>query len=356
MKKVNLLSKKNIAIDSNLSSTMPTTNFRKPLLQKCYVLCFLLCCNALIGHAQNSYRFEESTAVYTDLVGPTIIPRSAFDPNFNTHNILSPLTGETFNFYNIPFTFGGYKTFAVQPNGSIRIDNDSSLIIIDVAFAGMDSIDPNSSRSYIIDGIPGNYIVKSQWKNLKINAGQASNYVNLQTWVYQQSGIIELHYGPSSANNASGFNTTHGPQVGIFYSTDNFSKCYEKLWVTGSPANIVLDSAANYSFQAMSGIPTNGTVYRFIPRQIPTSIDNILQDKKHFSLLPNPTSDILTLHTNHKKALQIEIYTSSGKRVLISSIRNNETIPVDHLATGIYYAKIISENKVQGTTKIELVR
>lgn len=329
--------------------------FAKTASFQCCILIALICSTSILS-AQNSYRFETLNATYTDIDSSTTIPWGAFNPNYNTYNILAPLTGETINFYNIPFTFGGIKTFAVQPNASLRIDNDSSLIIIDAAFAGMDSIDVSSSISYSITGMPGNYILKSQWKNLKINVGQANNFVNLQTWVYQQSGIVELHYGPSSANNASGYNTTYGPQVGMFYSRDDFTLCYEKLWVTGSPFNIALDSNANYSFLAMSGVPSNGTVYRFIPRQSPTSINTTSPELNNISLFPNPTSDILTFHTSSLNPFQIEIYTSTGNKVLQKRISNNQTISVGHLAAGVYFAKIISKHYDSVIKKIELIR
>src|ERR1700752_4960590 len=111
-------------------------------------LLVLLLSNNSILKAQDSYSFQSTTSNYTDLTGATVIPWSAFDLSLHTYNILSPLTGETFYLYNVPFPFGGIKTFAVETWGTIRIDNDSSVIIIDAAFTYMDSIDANSSISY----------------------------------------------------------------------------------------------------------------------------------------------------------------------------------------------------------------
>ncbi len=204
-------------------------------LLKCFPA-IAFCFTTKVAEAQNSYEFQATQAAYSHLEFPTDVPWPAFNPSTNMY-ILSGLNTEKFNFYNLPFTFGGVKTIAIQPNGNLRIDNDSSLIIIDAAFTYLDSIDSGSSISYVIDGTPGNYIFKCQWKNLKVRVGQANNFANLQIWISQASSVIEIHYGPRSVNNASGYNTTSSPQVGMFYSRDNFTRCYEKLWITGAPTN-----------------------------------------------------------------------------------------------------------------------
>jgi hypothetical protein len=303
-------------------------------LVKCFIA-IAFCFNTTIAEAQNSYEFQATQAAYSDLEFPTDVPWSAFDPSTNAYTLLG-LNSQTVYFYNLPFTFDGIKTIAIQPNGNLRIDNDSSLIIIDAAFTYLDSIDSGSSISYVIDGPPGNYVLKCQWKNLMVRVGQANNFVNLQIWVYQASNVIEIHYGPRSANNASGFNTTSGPQVGMFYSRDNFTLCYEKLWITGAPTNFAVDSAANYSFLAMSGVPDSGTVYRFIPRFGSTQITEIAGIEM-IEIFPNPTGEYITINVKEDKSGYYKILDATGKIVKSGSISDQSTtINLSEVQSGVY--------------------
>jgi hypothetical protein len=292
---------------------------------KSILLFAVLLATACHVFAQNHYRFEEATAPYTNLADATVVQ----NPNFASGSfIFIDLAGETFKFYDVPFAFGGIKTLAMQPNGNARVDNDSSAIIIDGAFGYLDSIDNISELSYKVEGPAGNRIVKMQWKHLKCRAGQDSNYINLQIWLYQQSGVIECRYG-SSYKNASGFTTTTGPQVGIFYGDDDFTKIYQKLWVTNTPANIILDSAKTFTFKAMAGIPANGTVYRFVPRFGLLSI-NMPTQNAHIGLYPNPAQN--TLYFN--KPTTGMVYNTNGRLVL--TFKNTTEADINNLPAGIY--------------------
>lgn len=282
-------------------------------------------------HAQNFYSFSETTDTYTELTGATKITPAFFSTGA-FHDL--PLMGKQFKIYDLVFTFGGIQTFAMQPNGVARIDNDSSLIIIDALFTFLDSIDNTSELSYKIEGNNGNHIVKMQWKNLKLRGGDPNNFVNCQIWVHQKTGVIENRYGPSSADNQVGFTSNIGPQVGIFYSPDNFSTMYSKLWVNGHPNSLTLDSNKTFSFNRMQAVPPQGTVYRFTPRFGALSSKEI--KKESFAVFPNPTNTGISFSV----PLTGQIINSLGKTIL--SFSNQKTINIEQFATGVY--TIILEN------------
>ena len=276
-----------------------------------------------------SYSFAQATTSYANLSGATVIPFSDFDPQSDLFWV-NDLIGETFYFYVVPYKFDtSAKYFFIQSNGDLRIDNDSTLAIIDGAFTYLDSINAQSSVSYKIVGASGSKILKVQWKNMKVRVGQAGNYLNMQIWVYQQNGVVEIHYGPRSANNASGFNINTGPQVGMFLSGFAFTQCLEKLWVNGSPTSPVLDSNANYVFKAMSGIPDAGTLYRFTPRFL-TGIKEP-EGKLQFQSYPNPVKDVVYLEREDTYCL----YEISGKKLF--TWYNTRQLNLEALANGIYF-------------------
>src|SRR4051812_19171265 len=106
-----------------------------------------LCVQVLRG--QNSYSFSKTANnVYSDLVNDSMVP------GFNAQGlfIIPGLAGETFMCYNLPFTFGGLKTIALGKYPFLRLDNDSSAVIVDAAFTGIDTIDAMSRISYGISG------------------------------------------------------------------------------------------------------------------------------------------------------------------------------------------------------------
>jgi hypothetical protein len=297
-------------------------------LRPCLLLTLL--CAMVSTHAQLSYRFEATTSTYTTLVNDTKLHWNDFNAA-DLYNITG-LDGETFWFYKIPFPLGGVKTFAIQSNGNLRIDNDSTLVIADGVFMYLDSINATSSVSYLIEGNAGSKVLKAQWKNLKIRVGDANNYVNFQIWVYQQTGIVEIHYGASSANNQSGFNTSSGPQVGMFFSEDDFTKCYEKLWVNGAPSSYTLDSANNYVFKAMSGVPVEGVVFRFIPRSGTTGIDEYTsRNGEPIVFYPNPVKGILNL----EKSGDYLVTDYTGRT--IKEIKGQRSVEVKDMLPGIYF-------------------
>lgn len=314
--------------------------------------------NHFVLDAQNSYSFSHLTGnTYSDLTGDSAI--SSFDAN-GLYKI-SELDGETFKVYNYNFLFGGQKSVSVGENPFLRFDNGSALAIVDVAFTYCDLIDSDSKISYKIEGLPGSRILKTQYKNLELLYGAVGNYINVQIWFHQATGVIELHYGPRSASNASGFNTTTGPQVGIFYSPLDFSGCYGKLWCEGSPAALVLDSVSNYSFDAMSGIPPNGTIYRFTPRfsvplppPPPPPVDTTGIREAGLSqvkVYPNPAQSTIRIEGVVSGA-RIEITDLAGKVLY----ENSGEIPVENISVaglddGIYLLKI-SDKNVATITKV----
>lgn len=276
-----------------------------------------------------SYSFTQATASYADLSGATVIPFGDFDPQSDLYWV-NDLIGETFYFYGRPYKFDtSAKYLFIQSNGDLRIDNDSTLAIIDGAFTYLDSINAQSSVSYKIVGASGSKILKVQWKNMKVRVGQAGNYLNMQIWVYQQNGVVEIHYGPRSASNASGFNVNTGPQVGMFLSGFAFTQCLEKLWVNGSPTSPVLDSNANYVFKAMSGIPSAGTLYRFTPRFL-TGIKEP-EEKLQFRCYPNPVNGMVYFNKND----DYFITDIAGKKLI--DAKGVVSIDITNLPMGIYF-------------------
>ncbi|MBP6333953.1 MAG: T9SS type A sorting domain-containing protein [Bacteroidia bacterium] len=322
-----------------------------------FVICIIVglaLLNTSDVHGQPSYTFSHSAtspSTYEEIVNDSTV---TVYPVADLY-LVNELIGETFWFYNLPFTFGGLTSLSFGPNGFLRVDNDSSIIIIDGANTQLSLIDSTSKVSYSIDGSPGNRLFRLQYKNVQLNSGPSGNFANFQIWYYQSTGEIEIHYGPRSLNNASGYTTANGPNVGIFYSDIYFTICYEKIWCTVNPANPVLNTASNYVFSALPGIPDDGAIFRFTPTfsvSVPHGRNN-----PRAMVFPNPSYETLTVRTQNESSetSKISIYDTEGRALRITfSNTIEEIINIESLAEGLYYCTVENINRKETFRFIKL--
>src|SRR5690606_22709073 len=62
-----------------------------------------------------------------------------------------------------------------------------------------------------------------------------------------------------------------------------------KLWINNSPSAYTIDSARNLVFRNIHGIPSDGTVYRFIPKAVAVSVPPQAKTGT-ISIYPNPAN------------------------------------------------------------------
>ena len=302
---------------------------------KQFYLGSLLLLIACFSQAQ-SYTFEELSGEYSDLSGSTIIDDTDYQ-NDAFHPI--DIEGETISLYALEFNFGGITTFVLQTLGNVRIDNDSSAIILDgLRSLDMNIIDETSQLSYLIDGEPGSYIIKAEWKNHTLVSGETGNFFNFQIWVYQETGIIEFRYGPRSDNNASGYTEDTGPFIGILYAPDNFFSYYEKLWLSGEIDDYQIEEDPSSNFERMSGIPSEGTIYRFTPTFLTSLVYPDKEEVHEFAIVPNPATESILIQGAPEPILRVDILDLRGK--VVGQYFNSNQIDIAKLDSGIYMIRI----------------
>jgi hypothetical protein len=306
------------------------------------LLIFTLCIPTFV-FAQSSmfYQFKKEMATYVELTADTPVLPAKFGEGELT---AFELKGETFSIFGKNYVMNDSSIlFMFSSNGYIRIDDDTSHVILDGLLHFLDSIDGNSKFSYKIEGSGNNKVLKVQWKNLKIRDGAAGNYVNFQIWYYKANGIMETHYGPCSANNRTGYTRLTGPNVGLFHSPKDFSRMLEKIWVTKYADSFTLDTSRTVVFNTMFGVPENGTVYRYVPKHVATGVGN--KSSLKISLTPNPADKevVLTFEKALTEAVEVSLADIQGRRVyherfLMGSERVR--IPVRAMSPGSYYLNV----------------
>lgn len=242
-------------------------------MKKTVLLAMLISISFLRANAANNrYFFQTGSATYTELTGDSDITADVYA----TYGIVvTELMGKTFNFFGEPWPLDTTtRYFGITSQGRVLLGvPDDGIALYDALYSDTLKIIDNTSKvSYKIEGSGSSTVVKVQWKNLKVFTGPAGNYINFQMWLYQD-GTVEYHYGPRSANNASGYtNPVTAIYIGIWYSNEDFTSIYEKIQVSGTPPNIILDSVLNTNVPHVQGVPENGTVYKFIPKSSASAV------------------------------------------------------------------------------------
>ena len=218
---------------------------------------------------------------------------------------------------------------------------------------------PMSPVSYLTEGLSGNRVFKLEWQNAGFTGGDADDYMSFQLWIHEGSNIIEVRFGPNSNPTDVWTYNPDGPMV---FFTYNFNctpvpEAVETIWLYGSknsPQFAIVDSANSApSVDYLSGVPQNGTEYRFIPGDV--SADN---QENMFDIVcyPNPFDEytLIKIKSNNNYESYLEIYNHLGEVVQIGSVRIPGEIKISRegLPAGIYFYRLLHGNSVLVSGKI----
>lgn len=299
---------------------------------------------------KNLCTFQTGQAAYSELTGDSSLNSILLINDTNTFRFTS-FEDENFYFYGEPWLIKkDLAEISVFRNGRIVVLKDTSFGLFDGLYAlNFDTIGNTTKVSFKVEGSGNQKILKVQWKNFKIRTGPADNYVNLQTWIYQASGVIEYRYGPRSANNASGYtNPVTAPYIGIWYSNYSFSNIYEKMNLKGLPTNIIVDSALNMSVPHFQGVPAEGTMFRFVPKKsVTTGLLDINKEKPEIYQESDGRGFIITLpDLNHE--ITVSLFDLSGKKILQKTelmLSKQLRISTADFTSGIYLIRVEYDGK-----------
>ena len=220
-------------------------------------LSLLLATMATARTSAQSYSLTLENAPYADLQGATPAGIAVGD---SVHDCFIDI-GESFSFFRRPRALRDSLTLRATGYGNLRIDDDTSIIIIDGIFTELVPRDARSGISYLIDGEPGNRVVKVQWKNAGFRKGTPVDSANFQIWLHQKSGVIEIRIGPGSMPTMA----STGGWMGAFISPPDFRYMIEKAWIVGNPAKPKFDTRKDFTFDQLTALPLPGTIFRMTP-------------------------------------------------------------------------------------------
>ena len=72
-------------------------------------------------------------------------------------------------------------------------------------------------------------------------------------------------------------------------------------------------------------------------------VDGIEELSSEVQIMPNPANDSFRI-SNLDKDEEMSIYSMTGQKVMSEIVTDNQTIDISHLANGLYFVKIGSQN------------
>lgn len=326
--------------------------------------CFSLLCLAVFAlllsdwaRAQGSYIFSMESAPYTELEGATPLVKLPEMPMTDTVFSVD-LKGEGFRLYNEEFRVDEEAPLIIYGGGFIRFNKADALdaVVIDGFLSVLDYLDEESAVSYLMDHNEEEGILKVEWKRMALidSPDVADDHVSFQVWVYQNSGVVELRYGPRQLEADSGVSLGGGPFIGIFKFADvPVFRIFEKNWLIGNPFAPDYDTTRT-GFSILEGCPREGTVFRFVPR-ISSSVgdpDNsgARGGMGEYRIFPNPTSGAMTLQaaTPLESAARVRVIDVLGRIISETQMEpSSSTLDLNLPALGLYYCEVSGNGVAQ---------
>lgn len=307
--------------------------------------CFII--YNLQSNAQEvNYYFEQFTQEYIDLEQAISLNNGEVwdDPDY-----IVPI-GFNFQLFNDTITelyfdedFGG---FLYQPDGS-HIIVVSSADLADISYGTED--ESSSPISYQLTGEEGSKIFKLEWKNAGyLDNDERQYYANIQLWLYQDSNMIEIHYGPNYVDD-------------VFYNWESDVCAIANFDPDTDEGYFVEDIDGEFVFNYhiiddifepnyFSSIPEEGTVFRFFPEYI----IGIEEQTSTTSIHPNPCANQLSINLTESNKFTYIITNMQGQRLLEgSSTQRNTKINVHTLPTGMY---LLETSNISGNNKQTFIK
>ncbi len=256
------------------------------------------------------------------------MPWGNVDENYSYINV----PGFSMKIFGTKYTFSDSSRLGVSILGNLKIEDDTSLVIIDGYFTGIDSVSPESKIFYQVTGAPGERVISIEYRKLGYWGCNDSSHVTFKMNLEEKTGNFIFDYGENTIVCDSALGGEKGPWVGIFRSNLDVTKFYKINWLSGNPLTPKITTT---SLPALGGIPPVGKSYGFIA---PT---NDVAQERTSSSLPRVSynKEGITLHTNAHPGREAVIYDEVGRvvdRFTVASANTQTTIPTQKLTHGAY--------------------
>ena len=240
-------------------------------------------------------------------------------------------------------------------NGLLNILWPISLDIMDI---GAVEAEEFSSIQYQVTGESPNRILKVEWDNCGSydeisSVGTTTLRISFQTWIYESGGIIEYRFGSNTIPpDFSEFDfLTSGIILGFDYDyyTGTF---YTASGDADAPEWTLSDDFYQwyYSGTNLSGVPVEGTVYRFGPA---VNVAEAKTPAQGFFTYPNPTHGAAWIQ-NGPEAAEFRVFDANGLDIhtFFLGAGAQAQLPSEAWAAGAYTVRSLTPSGQASTARL----
>lgn len=296
-----------------------------------FVMVLLLLVNINDIKAQEAYGFSKSINTYNYLTNSTLVT----SVSWNSSN------PEYISNIGFDFVFFGTTFSSLYVRGGV-IEFGNGDYAIEAFRAPINGNGWSKPISYETTGSLGNKVFKLEWRDTDFSNGFSGDSLNAQLWLYEATGVIEVHIGPTNVQQAWAAYYGNGPGIGL-------TSLNEEIGLFGPADNPCVQVNPQYSNE-VQGTPSNGMVYKFTPGGITTNYcstnvnESILS--QNIFIYPNPTTNFVNIKNNNLEDLFIEVYNNYGQIIFTKNVQsNNERFDFTNLPKGLYFLKITFESQ-----------
>ena len=211
--------------------------------------------------------------------------------------------------------------------------------LIDRGMVDAIAVSPISS---ITTGSSGNRIFKIEFKNFGYSGefedfGTTKDYGNVQIWIYEKGGIMEVHYGNIGITS----NAPYKGLSGFYVFVGKLNLLNQKLIgiaLDGDQANPQINKMNNALVNGvLIGHPELGRVYKF---EIPASASTESINQLKARIYPQPACDFLNVELAERSGTtNLKIHSISGE-LISDGILENGSIDIRSFRNGLYVLTI----------------
>ena len=248
----------------------------------------------------------------------------------------------------------GEMLMNTSPNGQLNILWPISLDVMDI---GAVEAEEFSTISYQTTGETPNRILKIEWDECglyeEVSLGTTENRLSFQTWIYESGGIVEFRFGPNTINVDSLPLDFLSSGIILGFDYDYYDGTfYTASGDASSPDWTLTDDFYQwyYSGTNLTGVPIEGTVYRFGPA---VNVAEAETPAQSFFTYPNPTAGVAWVQ-NGPEAAEFRVFDATGRSIhtFFLGAGSQAQLPSEAWASGTYTIRSLTPSGQASTVRL----